>query len=115
MRGVPVELNGEEVWFVPIEAGPAGKPKRDAMCALVEADEEKEKAPGEGYGEAWERACAAVVRLAKTMLVQNYGEERAQVIAESVPFAWAGPLVELATMGRLPADFTTGAKRAAGS
>jgi hypothetical protein len=107
MRGVPLEIDGEQYWFVPVEAGPSGKEKRDALYALFDIEEQLAATP-----DGIEKLCNAVVKLAEAMLKQNY-QDRAGEIASRIPLGHKDALAEIALKARLPENFTQGASAGA--
>ncbi len=116
MKGEPIELNGQMVYFVPFRTGPSDRPKREAYYKMVEAFDAHDNAPSgttvERYKELYEGVCAAIGEFAYQMLVGNYEEAEARALAGDVPVGWAAALGTLARTGALPTDFTTA--RAAG-
>jgi hypothetical protein len=106
VRGVPIELDGEKVFFVPIEAGPAGDGKRGALWALWDVQDRYRDSPTQ---DDYKILCDSVYALAKLMLAPNYPADKVDEIAGSFPMGYADGLVGIALNARLPADFTTGA------
>jgi hypothetical protein len=111
VRGIPINLNGEDIHLVPIEAGPKGKAKREALWTLWDAQDRYKDAQDETQ---YEGLCNAVFRLAQAMLAENYPAEKVDEIAGSFPMGYADGLVNIALNARLPADFTMAEKEPGG-
>lgn len=101
-RGIRVNVYGEEIVFRPVEIGEAGRAKREAWSAYLQA--EKEAAEKGDFLTEGQRE--AFITFAYQLLVQNYGESRAKEIAEELPIPIMATLINVAFLGREDVNFT---------
>lgn len=106
--GVPVDIGSQVVYFRPIECGSKGDEKRRRMeeCYKLysEVADSNDKSD-EDISTARALINDAMVEFFVSLLVQNYGDE-ARNIAQDIPSGWFSDIVSVATLGRLPENFT---------